>query len=205
MKKHTLILLTLTAALTMTAVAVDGVDVMLRKIFGADSPPLAPPLALTAHALAGKDNSVAVNAYNGALEFQGSTYDSHATRLAVTDPTENRTVTLPDGSGVVGLEAKAVLTAGATVSFAPGASVSCYTLTPGEDETISAVTTGAVPGRAYFLVVTTSGTTSRTLTFGTGFKVSGTLATGTVNAKTLVLCFIYDGSAFNEVSRTAAM
>ena len=205
MKKHIVLLVTAMAALTMTALAADSVDVMLRKIFGSDTPPVAEPLALTSHALVGKDNSVVVNAYGGSLVFQGSTYDNHVTTLAVANPTAVRTVTIPDGSGTVALHSTAALAAGSTVSFAPGASVSCYTLTPGQDEAIGAVTTGAVPGRAYYLVVTTSGTTSRTLTFGANFKVTGTLATGTVSAMRFVLCFIYDGVAFNEVSRTTAM
>lgn len=205
MKKHYLPLLVIAAALATTALAVDSVDVMLKKIFGADAAPLAPPLSLTSHALVGKNNVVVANAYNGALEFQGSTYDSHVTTLAFADPSASRTVTFPDGSGTVALNRTAVLTPGAAVSFAPAASVSCYTLTPGEAETINAVTMGAVPGRTYCLVITTSGTTSYTLTFAANFKTTGTLATGTTSAKTFVIQFIYDGTNFNEVSRTTAM
>jgi hypothetical protein len=205
MKKHILILTAIAAAIATTALGVDSVDVMLRKIFGTDTPPSAPRLALTAHALVGKDNRVVVNAYHGGLEFQGSTFDSKATTFAITNPTASRTVTFPDGSGTVALHRTAVLTAGATVSFAPASSVSCYTLTPGESETINAVTTGAVSGRTYYVVITTSGTTSRTLTFGTNFKTTGTLATGTTTAKTFVIHFIFDGTNFIEVSRTTAM
>jgi len=51
----------------------------------------------------------------------------------------------------------------------------------------------------------TSGTTSYTMTFGTGFKTTGTLATGTVTAKTFVLNFISDGTSLIETSRTTAM
>ncbi len=193
------------AAIATTALGVDSVDVMLRKIFGKDSPPVAPPLSLTSHALVGKDNSVVVNAYHGGLEFQGSTYDSKLTTFAITNPSASRTVTFPDGSGTVALHHTAALTAGSTVSFAPASSISCYTLTPGENETINAVTTGAVSGRTYYLVITTSGTTSRTLTFSANFKTTGTLATGTTSAKKFVINFIFDGTAFNEVSRTTAM
>lgn len=204
MKKH--ILATLAIALCVTAVfAADSVDVMLRKIFGTNKPPIAPPLSLSSHALVSKDNKVVVNAYNSSLEFQGSTYDSKTTKFSITNPTANRTATFPDGSGTVSLHSKAALTAGATVSFAPASSVSCYTLTPGEAETINAVTAGAVAGRTYTLVVTTSGTSSYTLTFSTNFKVTGTLATGTVSAKVFVITFIFDGTNFNEVSRTTAM
>lgn len=205
MKKHVLPLFVIAAAIATTALGVDSVDVMLRKIFGTDTAPVAPPLALTSHALVGKDNRVVVNAYHGSLEFQGSTYDSKVTTFAITNPSAARTVTFPDGSGTVSLHRTAALTAGSTVSFAPASSVSCYTLTPAQDETINAVTTGAISGRTYSLVITTSGTTSRTLTFSTNFKTTGTLATGTTSAKKFVISFIFDGTTFNEVSRTTAM
>lgn len=205
MKTKILYCLIAAASIATSAWAYDSLDVMLAKIFGSDKAPTAPPLALTAHALRDKSNNVVANAYNGSLEFQGETFDRFSTKFAFTDPTAVRTVTYPDGSGTVGLQAKAVLTAGTTVSFAPASSVSCYTLTPAQDETINAVTTGAVAGRSYFLVVTTSGTSSYTLTFGTNFKTTGTLATGTSSAKKFVISFIYDGTNFNEVSRTTAM
>jgi hypothetical protein len=62
-----------------------------------------------------------------------------------------------------------------------------------------------VIGRQYHFIITTSGTTSYTLTFGTNFKSTGTLATGTTTAKVFVITFVYDGTNLNEVSRTAAM
>jgi len=203
MKKN---LIFLAIALWVTAVfAADSLDVMLIKIFGQSKPPTAPPLSLSSHALVSKDNKVVVNAYNSSLEFQGSTYDNKTTKFAITNPTANRTVTFPDGSGTISLHSKSVLTPGSTVSFAPASSVSCYTLTPAQAETINAVTTGAVAGRTYTLVVTTSGTSSYTLTFSTNFKTTGTLATGTTSAKVFVITFIFDGTNFNEVSRTTAM
>lgn len=205
MKKHLMLLFVIAAAIATTALGVDSVDVMLRKIFGTDAAPIAPPVSLTSHALVGRDNRVVVNAYHGALEFQGSTYDGKVTIFAITNPSASRTVTFPDGGGTVSLQSTAALAANSTVSFAPASSVSCYTLTPGEDETINAVTTGAVAGRTYSLVITTSGTTSRTLTFSTNFKTTGTLATGTSSAKKFVITFIFDGTTFTEVSRTTAM
>lgn len=98
----------------------------------------------------------------------------------------------------------ATLTAGATPSFAPFGTLTTYTLTPAEDETIAGVTTYARKGATYRLIVVTSGTTSRTLTFGSNFKSTGTLATGTVTAKTFVLTFTFDGTNFIECSRTTA-
>ena len=101
--------------------------------------------------------------------------------------------------------ATAAITAGATPSFAPSALNRIQTLTPAEDETIAAVTTDAITGEVYFLKVVTSGTTSHTLTFGSNFKKTGTLATGTADAKTFLLGFLFDGTNFVEVSRTTAM
>jgi hypothetical protein len=65
--------------------------------------------------------------------------------------------------------------------------------------------TGGTLGQRCAFVITTSGTTSYTLTWGTDFKTAGTLATGTADAKKFVVEFIYDGTTWNEVSRTVAM
>ncbi|WP_395746615.1 hypothetical protein [Prosthecobacter sp.] len=262
MKKHFIIFFAAAAGIATTALGADSVDVMLRKIFGSEQPPLAPPLALTSHALVGKDNSIAVSAWNGALVFEGSTFDgfqtsfafadptadrsvkfanasgtvflstlatnapdaangvwgasnglsfegatadAYETTVSVTDPTADRTITIPNGSGTVGLQATSALTSATTISVTPGSSVSAYTLTPAHTATINAVTTGAIAGRAYYLVVTTSGSSSYTLTFGTAFKTTGTLASGTSSGKVFVIHFIFDGTNFNEVSRTTAM
>lgn len=262
MKKHIAAFFIIAAALVTTAAGVDTVDVMMRKIFGTEQPPIAPPLALTSHALVGRDHGIAVSAWSGSLVFEGRTFngfqtafafadptadrsvkfadasgtvllstlatnapdaangvwgasngvsfegataDAYETTLNVADPTADRTITIPNGSGTVGLQATNALTSATTISVTPGSSVSAYTLTPAHTATINAVTTGAIAGRAYYLVVTTSGTTSYTLTFGTAFKTTGTLTSGTVTGKVFVMQFIFDGTNFNEVSRTAAM
>jgi Collagen triple helix repeat (20 copies) len=73
--------------------------------------------------------------------------------------------------------------------------------------TATATYTSTVPaaGKRVTLIVLTSGTSSFTITFGTGFKPTGTLATGTVAARVFVLTFVSDGSNLYEASRTAAM
>lgn len=96
----------------------------------------------------------------------------------------------------------AALTAGSTVAVNFN-TASVFTLTPAETETITA--SGGTPGAKACIVITTSGTNSYTLTFSTGFKVTGTLATGTVSAKVFVIEFVYDGTNWNEVARTSAM
>lgn len=97
------------------------------------------------------------------------------------------------------------LTAGSTVVFAPDQTSTFLTLTPAQAETINGTVTNAVKGRLYTLKITTSGTSSYTLTFSTNFKTTGTLATGTVSAKVFVMLFVFDGTTFNDVSRTTAM
>ena len=41
------------------------------------------------------------NAISGNLVFEGSTADSHETTLIITDPTADRSVTIPNASGTV--------------------------------------------------------------------------------------------------------
>jgi len=68
------------------------------------------------------------------------------------------------------------------------------------------VTAGSLrPNQTLTVVVTTSGTSSFVITFGTLFKTTGTLATGTVDAKVFTVTFRSDGTNYNEVSRTTAM
>jgi hypothetical protein len=73
--------------------------------------------------------------------------------------------------------------------------------------TATATLTTTVPaaGTCCWLIVLTSGTASYTLTFGTGFKATGTLATGTTSARVFVVHWISDGTNLYESGRTAAM
>lgn len=73
--------------------------------------------------------------------------------------------------------------------------------------TANATYTTTVPaaGMHCHIMVLTSGTTSRTITFGSGFKPVGTLATGTVTARVFVIGFVSDGVSLYETGRTAAM
>ena len=73
--------------------------------------------------------------------------------------------------------------------------------------TATATFTTTVPpaGSPCTLIILTSGTTSRTITFGTGFKSTATLATGTTSARVFVIHWISDGVNLYEAGRTAAM
>ncbi len=81
--------------------------------------------------------------------------------------------------------------------------VKVYTITPTGDCTFNAI--GGTAGASCSFVITTSGASSRTLTFGTNFKSTGTLATGVTTAKVFTVSFVYDGTNWNEISRTTAM
>jgi hypothetical protein len=67
--------------------------------------------------------------------------------------------------------------------------------------------TTTVPAAGVMCSVTliTSGTTSFTVTFGTGFKPVGTLATGTTTARAFTVSFRSNGTNLREYARTAAM
>lgn len=73
--------------------------------------------------------------------------------------------------------------------------------------TASRTLTSTVPaaGLTRTVVILTSGTSSFTITFGTGFRSTGTLATGTVSARSFVLVFFSDGTNLIEQSRTVAI
>lgn len=77
------------------------------------------------------------------------------------------------------------------------------TWTPNATGTVTSTVPAA--GTICTLEVVTSGTTSYTITFGTGFKTTGTLATGTTSARTFMMMFKSNGTTLNEISRTTAM
>ncbi len=73
--------------------------------------------------------------------------------------------------------------------------------------TANATFTTTVPsaGLRCQLYILTSGASSYTITFGSGFRTTGTLATGTTTARYFMLSFISDGTVLVETSRTTAM
>lgn len=101
-----------------------------------------------------------------------------------------------------GFGTTSALTPGSTVALNAGNGTT-FTLTPAQTETINA--SGGTAGQEIHMVITTSGTTSYTLTFGTNFHSSGTLATGTSTGKVFVITFVDVGGTFYEVCRTGAM
>lgn len=104
-------------------------------------------------------------------------------------------------NGVAGTT-PAALASAATIAFSPSTVVTTHT--PTQSETIN-FSAPVAAGTEIFLEIVTSGITSYTLTFGTNTKSQGTLATGTVSAKTFVVSFVSDGTNWVETARTTAM
>jgi hypothetical protein len=66
-------------------------------------------------------------------------------------------------------------------------------------------TTVPAAGVRCSVIILTSGTSSFVITFGSGFKPVGTLATGTTTNRVFVVNFISNGTVLYETGRTAAM
>lgn len=79
----------------------------------------------------------------------------------------------------------------------------CVKITPSATQTFT--TTVPPAGSERNLIILTSGTVSRTITFGTGFKPTGTLATGTVTARVFVIKWVSDGVNLYEATGRTAM
>ncbi len=78
------------------------------------------------------------------------------------------------------------------------------TITPSGACTFNA--SGGAIGQCITFVVTTSGVSSFTLTWGTNFKTTATLATGTTTNKKFAVSFLcLDGTTWVETGRTTAM
>lgn len=110
------------------------------------------------------------------------------------------TGTLPFANGGLSGSAAAPATSGAmTINMTS----SVITIQPTGACTFNA--SGGVTGQRVTFVITTSGTTSFVLTFGTNYRKVGTLATGTVSARFFSVTFVcVNGTIWQEVSRTAA-
>ena len=78
------------------------------------------------------------------------------------------------------------------------------TITPTGACTFNAASGGRI-GRIVTFVITTSGTSSFTLTWGTNYRKTGTLATGTTSARFFAVSFRYVATnVWQEICRTAA-
>ena len=129
----------------------------------------------------------------GSLVFEGTTADGFETTLAVTDPTADNTITLPNATGTVPLLSLAqtftaaqrgtitALTDGTTIT--PDFAVTNnYSVTLGGNRTL-ANPTNITAGQSGCIFITQDGTGSRTLAFGSYWDFpAGTAPTLTTTA-----------------------
>lgn len=105
--------------------------------------------------------------------------------------------------GFPGIQIRAVAAPATTGVMTIPMTSSVITITPTGAVTMNA--SGGVAGERVTIAVTTSGTTSFVITFGSNFRKVGTLATGTVNARFFSVTFIcINSTIWQEISRTTA-
>jgi len=145
------------------------------------------------------NNSYTLSGSDVTVSLAGNltTSGAFATTLTTTAATS---VTLPT-TGTLVANTHATLTAGTTaMALATNSSV---IVTPNATATYTSTVPAA--GLRATVIILTSGTTSYTITFGTGFKPSATLATGTTTAKYWTVNFISDGTNLIETGRTGPL
>ena len=148
------------------------------------------------------------------IVFEGSTADDFETTLAVTDPTADNTITLPDATGNVIIDSKAqeftktqnfnatTLTDASTIAW----DVSSNQVTSvelGGNRTFGAPT-NQVDGGVYVLMVKQDSTGSRTGTWNAVFKwAAGRTPTLTTTASAKdIFTFLSDGTNLYEIGRS---
>ena len=148
----------------------------------------------------------------GSLTFEGSTADANETTLAVTDPTADRTVTLPDATGTVALLSLAqsytaqqrgaitALTDGATIT--PDFAVANnFSVTLGGNRTL-ANPTNLTAGASGCIWITQDGTGSRTLAYGSQWDFTGGTAPTLTTTAAAVDCLAYSVQSSSKITAT---
>lgn len=144
--------------------------------------------------------------FNGDIVFEGSTADAFETTLTVTDPTADRTITLPDATTTVaGLAVAQSFTKaqrGTPVALTDGTVAvdlslgNNFTLTLAENSTLSAPT-NATAGQSGVIVVTQNATGNFTLGYNTAYKFAGgtvPTVTATANAVSILAYYVESSS-----------
>ena len=143
---------------------------------------------------------------DASLVFEGATADAFETTLSVTDPTADRTITLPDATTTVaGLAVAQSFTKaqrGTPVALTDAATVAVdlslgnnFTLTLAGNRTLGAPT-NATAGQSGVIVVSQDTTGSRTLAYNSVFKFAGgTAPTLTTTASAVDVLAYYVESA----------
>ena len=148
----------------------------------------------------------------GSLTFEGSTADGFETTLAVTDPTADRTATLPDATGTLALLSLAqsytaaqrgtisALTDGATIT-ADFAVANNFSVTLGGNRTL-ANPSNQTAGQSGCIWITQDGTGSRTLAYGSQWDFTGGTAPTLSTAAAAVDCLVYAVQSSTKITAT---
>ncbi len=164
--------------------SVEDTDIFRFMVMGVSYP-------LTATITSGSINSTPIGA-------------SSASTGAFTVLTASTSLTVSGNSTTTTMyDAISALTTGTTSSLDPTLG-GLFTITPIQACTINAATVPAKHQRIVIQVLT-SGTTAYTITFGTNFKTTGTLSSGSSTGKYFHVAFDSDGTNFVETSRTTAI
>lgn len=154
------------------------------------------------------------NTFGANIIFEGATADDFETTFAVTDPTADNTITLPDATGNVIIDSKAqeftktqnfnatTLTDAATIAW-DASSNQVTSVELGGNRTFGAPT-NLIDGGVYVLMVKQDVTGTRTATWNAVFKwtngLTPTLSTGG-SAKD-IFTFLSDGTNLYEIGRS---
>lgn len=147
----------------------------------------------------------AVRLNNGLLTYKNVIIGQSGVNPATTGGlTVNGLLTLNFGATFAGYSQSTALVLASSATVTVPSTNSVITHVPTQSETIN-FPAATVVGINIWFIVTTSGASSFTLTFGTNTKSQGTLTTGTSTGKVFVVAFISDGTNWDETGRTTAM
>ena len=148
----------------------------------------------------------------GSLTFEGSSADAFETTLAVTDPTADRTITLPDASlTVAGINLAqsfsaaqrgtiSALTDGTTIT--PDFAVANnFSVTLGGNRTL-ANPSNLTAGQSGCIWITQDGTGSRTLAYGSYWDFTGGTAPTLTTTAAAVDCLVYAVQSSTRITAT---
>jgi len=151
---------------------------------------------------------------DGSLVFEGATADDFETTLSVTDPTADRTITLPDATTTVaGLAVAQSFTKaqrGSVVALTDAATIAVdlslgnnFSVTLAGNRTLGAPT-NVTAGQSGVIVVTQDGTGSRTLAFNSVYKFAGgtapTLTAGSGGAVDVLAYYVESATRITVTS-----
>lgn len=148
----------------------------------------------------------------GSLTFEGSGDDANETTLAVTNPTTDRTITLPDATGTVALlgllQTFTAAQRGTVTALSDGATITpdfaasnYFSVTLAGNRTL-ANPSNLAAGQAGVIVITQDATGSRTLAYGSQWKFpGGTAPTLTTAANAVDVLAWYAESATRITAR----